>query len=61
MFKDVNVSSGKRPDSERIFQFYYTAGGLEVNLNVLIGSSLVSILLYGPFPWKRSKLCGFCF
>ena len=27
---------------------------LEVNPSVLIGSFLVGILPYGPFPWKRS-------
>ena len=32
---------------------------LEVNPNVLIGSFLVGILPYGPFPWKRSMLCIF--
>ena len=29
-------------------------GSLEVNPRVLIGSFLVGILPYGPFPWKRS-------
>ena len=32
---------------------------LEVNPSVLIGSFLVGILPYGPFPWKRSMLCIF--
>ena len=32
-----------------------------VNLSVLIGSFLVWILLYGPFPRKRSKPCTFLF
>ena len=29
-------------------------GSLEVNPRVLIGSFLVGILPYGPFPWKQS-------
>ena len=33
-------------------KFYYDS--LEVNPSVLIGSFLVGILPYGPFPWKRS-------
>ena len=33
-------------------------GNLEINVNVLIGSFLVGILLYGPFT---CKLCIFCF
>ena len=32
---------------------------LEVNPSVLIGSFLVGILPYGPFPWKRSMLSIF--
>ena len=32
---------------------------LQVNPSVLIGSFLVGILPYGPFPWKRSMLCIF--
>ena len=33
---------------------------LEVNPSVLIGSFLVGILPYGPFPWKRSYAVYFC-
>ena len=32
-----------------------------VNLGVLIGSFLVRILPYGPFPWKRSSAVHFLF
>ena len=32
---------------------------LQVNPSVLIGSFLVGILPYGPFPWKRSMQCIF--
>ena len=31
----------------------------KVNPSFLIGSFLVGILPYGPFPWKRSMLCIF--
>ena len=34
---------------------------LEVNPSVLIGSFLVGILPYGPFPWKRSYAVYFLF
>ena len=34
---------------------------LEVNPSVLIGSFLVGILPYGPFPWKRSYVVYFLF
>ena len=34
--------------------FIIWQGKVEVNPSVLIGSFLVGILPYGPFPWKRS-------
>ena len=37
-----------------IIVFIIWQDSLEVNPNVLIGSFLVGILPYGPFPWKRS-------
>ena len=36
------------------FIFIIWQDSLEVNPSVLIGSFLVGILPYGPFPWKRS-------
>ena len=54
-----------RPDEfEREWPFIIWQDSLEVNPCILIGSFLVGILPYGPFPWKRSqavKLCIFCF
>ena len=36
------------------FQYIIWQGSLGVNPGVLIGSFLVGILPYGPFPWKWS-------
>ena len=45
---------------KKINVFIIWQDSLEVNPSVLIGSFLVGILPYGPFPWKRSMLCIFC-
>ena len=45
--------------SNAIKFFIIWQDSLEVNPSVLIGSFLVGILPYGPFPWKRSMLCIF--
>ena len=49
----------------QIFDLIIWRDSLEVNPCILIGSILVGILPYGPFPWKRNghKLCIFfvCF
>ena len=34
---------------------------LEVDPSILVGSFLVGILPYGPFPWKRSYAAYFLF
>ena len=44
-----------------IYIFIIWQDSLEVNLSVLIGSFLVGILPYGPFPWKRSYAVYFLF
>ena len=43
--------------------YYYMAreSSLEVNPSFPIGSFLVRISPYGPFPWKRSKAVYFGF
>ena len=43
------------------FIFIIWQDSLKVNPNVLIGSFLVGILPYGPFPWKRSYAVYFLF
>ena len=42
-----------------IMSFIIWQDSLEVNPSVLIGSFLVGILPYGPFPWKRSYVVYF--
>ena len=44
-----------------IFNVIIWQDSLEVNPSVLIGSFLVGILPYGPFPWKRSYAAYFLF
>ena len=48
---------------KKIRVFIIWQDSLEVNPSVLIGSFLVGILSYGPFPWKRSYAVYFfvCF
>ena len=41
-------------DIKVIYIFIIWQGSLGVNPGVLIGSFLVGILPYGPFPWKWS-------
>ena len=56
----VDVTFGFLCCFARIFPFIIWPDSLEVNPGVLI-SSLVGILPYGPFPWKRSYAVYFCF
>ena len=53
---DVNVIFFKPifPVRKLIEDIIIWQDSLEVNPSVLIGSFLVGILPYGPFPWKRS-------
>ena len=49
----TNQKRGNIWMSNKLYYFIIWQGSLEVNLSVLIGSSLVGILPYGLFPWKR--------
>ena len=48
-------------DPQKITAFIIWQDSLEVNPSVLIGSFLVEILPYGPFPGKRSYAVYFLF
>ena len=43
----------------KILDIIIWQGSLQVNLSILIGSLLVWILPYGPFPWKTVIRCVF--
>jgi len=44
----------------RVLEYFRLLYG-KVNPSVLIGSFLVGISPYGPFPWKRSEVVYFLF